>query len=177
MKDPEFETDGKSEGGILSTEQADQIREAARVRQANYRARKDREKAKRHAEADARNETPHHYWSVNRSAANQTRIAELQERQEYVSNLLRTMSDAMTGAVSPDLLFLDEVDADVKTDVAEHGICEMEVYLLEFWKRPEMISELTLNEATKVFVKYGIVTAVPGHRLHAWQTWLSQVKS
>jgi len=38
MKDPEFETDGKSEGGILSTEQADQIREAARVRQANYRA-------------------------------------------------------------------------------------------------------------------------------------------
>lgn len=100
-----------------------------------------------------------------------------------------------------DYVSLEEGAADVTAFVAEYGICQMEIIWLKFWldaetregfifelmsksskasdsflssqKGVDVFSEITKHQdATAVFAKYGIVTAVPGHRLHAWQTWL-----
>jgi hypothetical protein len=72
---------------------------------------------------------------------------------------------------------LEEGAADVAADVGEHGICEMEVYLLKFWQDPNIFAMLTQRgNATSIFVRYGIVVGVPGHRLHEWEQWLQSRK-
>jgi hypothetical protein len=154
----------ENEMGILSPEQVERIK--ARDRK---RAQRAREKS---AEGAAQSETPEAFWQRHKDAASSSQIAGLLARQDYVLNLLQTMSDAMTGAVSPELLFPDEVNADVKADVAQHGFCQMEIVLLDFWKHPEMIPELVMNEPTKTFLNFGILTALPDHKLHEWNEWM-----
>jgi hypothetical protein len=154
---------------ILPLEAVEKIRSAAAERQANYRARKDRAKAKLKAESDAVNQTPDRFWEKNRSVANQTKIVALLDRQDYVLDLVQVISETIAGDVDLDQPFADLVAA----DVAEHGICETEAYLLEFWKDPDKFAMLCQRgDATSSLVRYGIVAGIPGHKLYEFQTWM-----
>jgi hypothetical protein len=143
--------------------------------------KRDQRARERAAKGPVEELTVHGFWEKNREVANQDQIAELLERQDFVFAHLQAMDAAMTGSVSPDLLFPDEVDHDVKADVSEHGICEMEVCLLDFWKKPGtfqmLMAHQKMNAATRAFARYGLITAVPGHRLHVWNDWLAQKAS
>jgi hypothetical protein len=158
--------------GILPLEAVAKIKSAAAERQANYRARKDRAKAKLKAEADVVNQTPDRFWAKNREIASQTKIATLLERESYILDIVQVMNETIQGEVELDAEFADLVAAEIR----EHGICETEIILLEFWREPELLAELKSNEATKVFCKYGVVTAVPGKSLHDFQTWMASRK-
>jgi hypothetical protein len=166
--------------GILPLEVVEKIKSAAAERQANYRNRKDRAKAKLKTEKEVRDATPEAFWTRNRDVSNQARIAELQERQERVFDLLHWMQAQVKGTYNADpndetvYVGLEEGAANVAADVAAHGICEMEVILLGFWREPELLAELKLNEATQAFCRYGLITGIPGHKLHEWKTWLQR---
>jgi hypothetical protein len=150
--------------GILTPEQVERIK-------ARERKRKQRANEKS-AAASAQAETPESFWKRNREVSNQTRIAELKEREAYVFALLSDIRTVMEGR-SPDEQFAADVEEEIKADVAEHGICQMEVYLLEFWKRPDTFAMLCQRgDATSIFTRYGLVTAILGHRLAEWEKWL-----
>jgi hypothetical protein len=161
----------EQEGGLLSAEQVEKIKAIDNRRERDRLRKAAKAKSTKKTESG---ETVEKFWTRNRDIANQKQIAALLERQEYVFNLLSVMDDARLSRVSDEFLFPSEVDEDVKADIAEHGICEMEVMLLEFWKHPNVFTQLTQrNDATTTFARYGLVVAIPGHRLHEWQEWLA----
>jgi hypothetical protein len=158
--------------GLLTAEQEAKIaridarRERARLRKANQRRREAIAKK-------TNDETVESFWQRNREVGNQRQIAEVLERQEYVFALLDDVRAVTEGRAFDDE-FASDVEQEILEDVAEHGICEMEVMLLEFWCNPSVFAQLTQrDDATATFVRYGVVAGIPGHRLHEWQTWLA----
>jgi hypothetical protein len=141
---------------------------------AERRKQKLREEYAEKKEADTF--TPDVFWEKNRRSVD---TAALLERQNFVFALLDDIQTAMEGrapigSTVEELSY--DVEAEIREDVQEHGICGMEIMLLEFWKRPEMLQEMTLNQPTKTFVTLGFVTGIPSHRLHAWQEYLASKK-
>jgi hypothetical protein len=142
------------------------VREADRLRQ---QAKRARDKAARNPDGDS---TPRAFWKRNREVGNQTQIAGLLERQEYILDLVQVIAETIAGDVDLDQPFADLVAA----HVTAHGTCETEVILLEFWRDQEMLAELALNEPTKNFARYGLITAMPSQRLYEFQTWVQSRK-
>ena len=159
---------------------AEMTPEEAAAQRADWAARKkqERDAARVKKEALKADSTPNVFWTLNRSTANQTRIRELEERQEYVFALLEDIRTVMESR-SPDDEFIADVEAEIKEDAAAHGTVAIEVGLLEFWKYPNLFAQLMAQtgEATKHFLRYGIIAAIPSHKLHQWQTWLSKQNS
>jgi hypothetical protein len=137
------------------------------------RDQRAREKAK--ASGSVGEATVHDFWHRNISVANPDRIAELRERQDYVIDLLSVMSDTMAGKRPIEWEDDATVNDDAQEDVTKYGECMMETVLLEFWKHPNTYQMLMNSEkssaATKAFVRFGIVSGLPSHRLHEWDTW------
>jgi hypothetical protein len=203
----------ENEGGILSAERVAELREkypnprmpktleekreADRIRQQKRRARKK-------AEASGLEEDPDAFWECHIAKADPVKIAAWREQQDYVFELLFDMQLVMDGRAS-DPKFIALVVEDIESDVAEHGICQMEVYLLEFWKNKNTFADLVRrtpsqasrelsekidketaagtyldkwkgDDPTSIFVRFGLVTAIPGHRLHGWREWLASQK-
>jgi hypothetical protein len=156
---------------ILSESQIAKLKATADHKEAKGKRKAARQREQRAEEKEARDATPDAFWQHNRSVASQTQIAALKERQTYVLSLLDDIRTVLEGRS-----FAPDVEEEIKADVAEHGICEMEIYLLQFWRDPEMFAELILNEPTKIFARYGLVVGVPARRLHAWQAWLAPGK-
>lgn len=166
--------------GTLTTEQAGKL-------EAHRASDRERQSAKRQRDRDrvavAGDETPETFWKRNREVANQTQIAALLERQERVFDLLHWMEAQVNGTYDVDpndetaYVGLEEGTADVAADVTEHGAVPVETILLEFWKRPDTFAMLTQRgDGTNIFVRYGIVTGLPGHRLHEWEQWVASRK-
>jgi len=141
------------------------------------RRRREAAKAARAAETEAQDSTPNHYWEVSRSAASQTQIASYLERQEYVLNLTEDINLVIAGK-SPDAEFETDVVEEIKADVEQFGLCETEVMLLPFWRDPNVRKMLLARdgEATKTFVRYGIVTALSTYTFHEWEEWVQARK-
>lgn len=157
------------EGGILSAEQVQRIR--AKERKQRQRARE------KSAEAAAQAETPDVFWQRNREVANEASLAELQERESCVFALLHDIETVMEGDVL-DAEFVIDVEQEVKDDIEQNGICQMEVLLLSFWKSADVFAKLTQRgDATATFVRYGIIAAIPGHRLAQSSQWLQTQKA
>jgi len=161
---------------------AEMTPEEAAAQRADWAARKkqERDAARVKKEALKADSTPNVFWTLNRSTSNHTRIVELWERQDYVFALLADMESAMGGNHGEDEeLFVKSVQDEVDADFTQFGTVAIEVGLLEFWKYPNLFANLmaTGNEATKHFLRYGIISAIPSHKLHQWQTWLSKRNS
>jgi hypothetical protein len=160
--------------GILPKEKATAIREKFDLKQQkvdakNAKKRKDRADAK-----EVRDSSPEHFWQLNRKAlANESQIAAYLEREQVVFDFLEDIRTVMEGR-EPDPEFITDLEAEIRADVAEHGICQIEVALLEFWKDREVFASIIQREGpTAIFARYGIVVAIPDHRLHAWNEWYS----
>ncbi len=148
-------------------------RNSARARRA--KARQGREAAK----AIAAGETVQQFWTRTIGTAQPDHIAQLEERQSYVLDLCDDAELAMEGTHGEDgELWVESVREEVEGDIAEHGVVALELILLEFWRFPHLFARLMAkaNEPTRQFLRYGLVTAIPAHRLHQWQTWLASRK-
>jgi hypothetical protein len=180
-----------NETGILTPDQITQIRkrEDANKRKRDQRARdKVEQNAAKVAEE---NLTPHEFWSRNRKGASDSYLSELESRQEDVFSHLHWMEKNITGEYNDPAsksychpndetvyVGLTEGTQDIAFDVNQFGVCDTEVYLLNFWVNPNIFSKLTqrAKHATSIFMKYGVVTAIPSHRLHGWDSWLASQK-
>ena len=162
---------------ILTEEQIVELKATANRKEARAKNKAKKQRDQRAEEKEVRDATPEIFWKRNRDVANQTQIAALVERQQYVFALLDDIRTVIEDH-APDTEFAADVEEEIKADVGEHGICQMEVVLLEFWKSPELFAELMeRGDATSTFARYGLVTAVPGHRLHEWESWLRSRKT
>jgi hypothetical protein len=181
---PAVETPAVVTEGILSDATITKIKATTTRRKskrdANNAAAYAVRRKQRVEEKEILDATPDAFWQRNISVANQTRLAELLEQQERVFDQLHWMDAQVNGTYDVDpndatvYVGVEEGAADVAADVATNGICQMEVLLVEFWRTPAVFAQLTQREnATATFARLGIITAIPDHRLHAWQTWLA----
>jgi hypothetical protein len=144
-------------------------------RESQAKRRQRIKQAKIAAQAVLDNQTLEEFWRKNRTVANQTHIAELQEREEYVLALLDDMELAMEGSHNEDdELWLESVREEVEADVKQFGAVAIETGLLGFHRDPNTFAMLMgkVNSATQTFIRFGIITGIPGHRLHQWQEHL-----
>jgi len=162
---------------ILTEEQIAELKATANRKEARAKNKAKKQRDQRAEEKEVRDATPEIFWKRNRDVANQAQITSLLERQEYVFALLEDIRTVIEGR-APDVEFATDVEEEIKADVGEHGICQMEVVLLEFWKSPNTLAMLTLRgDATSTFARYGLAIAIPGHRLHEWESWLRSQKT
>jgi hypothetical protein len=159
---------------------ADERREVDAERQRNKRKRIAEEKEAK-AASDA-SQTCEQFWQAQRNLVSRETLAPLLARQEIVFDTLHWMKAQIDGTYDVDpndstvFVGLAEGIADLEADVREHGTCLMEITLLgEFWKSPELLPVLMArNDATGTFARYGIVTAIPEHRYHEFQQFLTK---
>jgi hypothetical protein len=160
----------------MTPEEAAQQREDWRIRKENQR---EREAYEREEQIKANTfDNPHDYWEAQRRTLPAEKLAALLERQEAVFDQMYWMESWVNGTynASPEdtlcYVGLEEGIADLEGDVAQHGLCMIEVTLIDkFWSDTEkdFFQRVVANGgATATFIDYGIVTAVPEHRYAAF---------
>lgn len=147
--------------------------EALKRKRARFRKRDQRAEEKQSEGCGS----PEEFWAKNIEVAKPDQIAKMRKREQEVFGILHDMELVMNGQL-PDEQFAADVEAEVTQDVAAHGTVGVEVSLLEFWSNPNIFAQLmSRGGPTADFVRYGLVTAIPDHRLHEWQSWLASRKS
>jgi hypothetical protein len=157
---------------------ADQLRRKRnRERKRNQRAQEKQSKKARNAGAESLDA----FWRVNRESAKQSDIDALLEREAEVLDLIYVMKQIVEGTYEQNVAEEDRVPvaaiiAEVQEEKAK-GVVAVEVGLLDFHLNANIFARLTqTKDQTAIFVRYGIVTALPTHRLHEWEQWLESRK-
>jgi hypothetical protein len=178
------------DGGVLSAEQVTALqekyprpktpaerREAARQRKRNQRARDKAEKETQAAISQAENVQA--FWAESLKTADAEKLAGWKAQQEQVEAQLGAMRDCLEGRAF-DAQFIDDVDRDTNDMLREFGEAAATPVLLvgKFWQDPELLAQLTKNEnATAIFAKFGILTALPDIRVHQWTEFMNSRRS
>lgn len=151
------------------------------------RTKRSRKRVKEKAAREAdrlENLTRDEFWATNRRKLKQTQLTALEERQEQVFDTLHWMDAWLEDRydVKPEetnyYLGLEEGTADLMADVKAQGTCNVQTILIPFWKSSEKDfreSVIACGGATETFVRYGFITAIPGHKLHAWEQKFSSL--
>lgn len=144
-------------------------REKNRIRKAAQRARdKAAREAEELAEKTKNAKTESEWWEFNRKALKPVELADLQEQDAVIRDVLREMLSTRT----PTREFIQVVvDLCEEDGVAHLGPITKEGSGIpadwathKFWKEPKLLAALQAeSEATKTYVRTGLLVCLPDH--------------
>jgi hypothetical protein len=177
----------RSRTSILSDAQVAEIRGTTTEQE---QAEKDKREAERQRGIQRRKEarvekqlesveTKEALWLLNRENLPPQELDALLEKQEQVWDQLHWLNKVLSGTNIPpdDELYVgvEEGSKDLFDHVKEHGVVTMELVLLgEYWKEPIYTERFQGNDPDSVFARLGLVTALPSHKVHQFEQFLSQ---
>jgi hypothetical protein len=165
--------------GILSPEQVLGLQTPAQKTTAEQRERErlrgvERRKEAKVLESMSQAETIQEFWMESRQLADSTLLSKWQTRQEYVEALLDDLYTVLDGR-SPDPEFIQDVDDEVKADLAEFGEAGVTPVLLigKFWQEPDLLAQLTSGDTpSAIFAKFGFLVSLPDLKIHQWHEFM-----
>jgi hypothetical protein len=165
---------------ILSAEQVLGLQTPAQKTTAEEKERERLRGIARRADAKVREsmsqaETIQEFWAKSRKLAEPQKLVEWQTRQEYVEALLDDIRTALEGR-SPDPEFIQDVDDELKSDIAEFGEAGITPILLigKFWQNPDLLAQLTKDDSpSSLFAKFGVLVALPDLKVHQWNEFMA----
>jgi hypothetical protein len=113
-------------------------------------------------------ETIQEFWMESRKLADSTLLSKWQTRQDYVEALLGDLYTVLDGR-SPDREFIQDVDDELKSDLAEFGEAGVTPILLigNFWKEPDLLVQLTSGDTpSAIFAKFGFLVSLLDLKIH-----------
>lgn len=169
----------KERPGILTAEQVLALQTPAQKTTAEEREQERLRGIARRADAKVREsmsqaETIQEFWVESRKLADATKLTEWQTRQEYVEALLGDLRTALEGR-SPDPEFIQDVDDELKSNIAEFGEAGITPILLigKFWKNPDLLAQLTSGDTpSAIFARVGVLVALPDLKIHQWNEFM-----
>jgi hypothetical protein len=169
----------KARVGILSSEQVAALQTPQQIEAAEARERERLRGIARRADAKVREsmsqaETIQEFWMESRKLADPTMLSKWQTRQEYVEALLGDLHTVLEGR-SPDQEFIQDVDDELKADIAEFGEAGITPILLigKFWQDPNLLAQLTKDDSpSSLFAKFGVLVALPDLKIHQWNEFM-----
>jgi hypothetical protein len=161
--------------------------DAARKRKERQTAKEAKLAAALKEEMDVA-ETVEQFWSISVTTVEPEKLAAWKARQERVFDLMWYIdqhvkgtydasreSDALLPEDKHEFVSVEEGDRDLKADIALHGQCLVHSVLRigSFWKKPDrMLRFASKEDATSVFARFGILTAVPDHTVDDWNDYV-----
>jgi hypothetical protein len=169
---------------ILSPEVIDGLQTPAQIadreRKDKDAARKKFERQKAAAEkAVADIETKEDLWQHNRKLLSESELTALLEKQERVFDQVHWVNGVLDGTNlppdDPDYVSVEEGAEDLLAFVKTHGTVTMEVALIpEYWKTPLYRDKFQHGtDPTSIFARLGLVTALPGHKVHQFEQFIA----
>jgi hypothetical protein len=165
--------------GILSDEQAEEIRNkfltpaqrlAKEKREADAKRKRDERAREKDAKEMAEITTIEQLWGHNRKSLSENELNDLRVKDERVHDLWNWVELVLEGSDicrDPDWTTLEAGTAAVEAHVAEFGLCNPEVLLIgQFWKSQPFYETLKARkDGTGVFALTGFFVALPELRV------------
>jgi hypothetical protein len=151
--------------GLLTAQQIAEREQREKERQRGITRRKEAKILGAMSEV----ETIQQFWEESRKLADPQKLAKWQTRQEYVEALLGDLYTVLEGR-SPDKEFIQDVDEELRADIAEFGEAKVTPILLigKFWRDPNLLAQLTKDESpSSLFAQFGVLVALPDLKIHA----------
>jgi hypothetical protein len=170
----------KERPGILTAEQVLALQTPAQKTTADQREQERLRGIGRRTNAKVREsmaqaETIQEFWAECRKLADPQKLVEWQTRQEYVEALLGDLYTVLEGR-PPDREFIQDVDDELKSDIAEFGEAGITPILLigKFWQNPDLLAQLTSGDTpSAIFAKFGFLVSLPDLKIHQWNEFMA----
>jgi hypothetical protein len=170
----------KARVGILSSDQVLALQTPAQKTTAEQREQERQRGIARRADAKVREsmskaETIQEFWAESRKLADPQKLAEWQTRQDYVEALLGDLRTVLEGR-APDPEFIQDVDDELRADIAEFGEAGVTPILLigKFWQKPNLLAQLTSGETpSAIFARFGVLVALPDLKVQQWAEFIA----
>jgi hypothetical protein len=144
-------------------------------RKVRERVKKHRDKKKQEKQAEiatSNAETAHDFWAAQRQRLSTEEVERLMGRHNAILELAAVMREYVNGTDGTTAQDLADTIAEVKEEVEKNGVATMEVTLIEkFWLDKSFFDAVVAGGgATATLIQYGLLTALPDHSYHTFQS-------